>query len=93
MTADDDDSYVDTVPESTGAQNTVIANGGEEVITASADLGIDIGADGWGDAQISSVPTLDDGYGDLTYVTGVAANGDSTRVSYTQLTLPTKRNS
>ena len=46
-------------------------------VSATASLGIDIGADGWGGAQISDVATMADGSDTVRYVTGVAANGDA----------------
>ncbi len=51
--------------------------GPPETVSATASLGINIGADGWGAAQISDAPTMDDGNASVHYVTGVAANGDT----------------
>lgn len=45
--------------------------------SATASLGIDIGADGWGTAQITDVATRDDGSASVRYVTALAANGDA----------------
>jgi hypothetical protein len=62
-------------------QETVIVTPPQPV-TATASLGIDPGADGWGkDAGIQDVPTKDDGSPTIRYVTAVAGNGDATIVT------------
>jgi len=52
-----------------------IVTGPPVPVSATADLGIAIGADGWGSALISDVATMDDGSGSVRFVTAVAANG------------------
>lgn len=46
-------------------------------VSATADLGVDPGADGWGTAAIVDVPTKDDGNPAVRYVTALAANGET----------------
>ncbi|TSE21770.1 Serralysin C [Tepidimonas ignava] len=58
-------------------QETVIVTPPDPV-TATASLGIEPGADGWGkDAAIEDVATKDDGNPTVRYVTAIAGNGDA----------------
>jgi len=55
----------------------LIGTVGPITVSATADLGVDPGADGWGTGAISDVPAMDDGSKDVRYVTAVAANGET----------------
>lgn len=46
-------------------------------ISATASLGIDPGADGWGTAAITDIATKDDGNANVHFATAIAANGES----------------
>jgi hypothetical protein len=78
-TATDSDSDIveDTVPESSGAQNTALVN--EVGTTATASLGIDWKADGY-DATSGKLEANLAG-GNTNYVKAVASNGDEISVT------------
>ncbi|MBK9440499.1 MAG: type I secretion C-terminal target domain-containing protein [Comamonadaceae bacterium] len=67
----------DDAAEAKGAQNTVIAN--QVGVSAVASLGIDYGADGFGDGALTATSMKPSD--PISYVMGVASNGDSFNVT------------